>query len=190
MSSENSSSDASLLSRLQAGEDDAATALYLRYAERLLLLAKKNTGEALATRVDAEDIVQSVFRTFFRRASSGHYQIPEGEELWKLLLVIALNKVRSLAEFHGATKRAVQSTRAISDTSAIERDVTSVEVLRLTINDLLSGLPEIHQRVVHDRIQGHEINDIALRNSVSRRTCERVLQNFRGQLQLELKPKT
>jgi len=32
-------SDASLLVRFQAGEDDAATALYTRYAERLMELA-------------------------------------------------------------------------------------------------------------------------------------------------------
>ncbi len=49
----------------------------------------------LAGRVDADDIVQSVFRTFFRRVAKGDYEVPDGEELWKLFLVIALNKVRT-----------------------------------------------------------------------------------------------
>ncbi len=71
-------SDASSLVRFQAGEDDAGTALYTRYAERLMELASRSTGDELAIRVDAEDIVQSVFRTFFRRVSDGHYLIPEG----------------------------------------------------------------------------------------------------------------
>ena len=87
-------SDHSLLRRVRQGNADAPSELYLRYASRLLALAEKQTGAELARRVDPEDIVQSVFRTFFRRAAQGHYDIPVGEEIWKLLLVIALNKVR------------------------------------------------------------------------------------------------
>src|SRR5688572_7541250 len=76
--------DHSLLRRIRDGEQEAATTLYLRYAERLEALAKANTAAALAIRIDPEDVVQSVFRTFFRRASEGHYDVPEGDELWKL----------------------------------------------------------------------------------------------------------
>src|SRR4051794_30331946 len=83
-------SDQSLLQRFRRGQDDAPTLLYLRYAERLRALAAKQSSPSLAARVDPEDIVQSVFRTFFRRAALGHYNVPDGEEIWKLLLVIAL----------------------------------------------------------------------------------------------------
>jgi hypothetical protein len=34
--------------------------------------------------VDAVDLVQSIFRTFFRRVRRGCYDVPDGEELWKL----------------------------------------------------------------------------------------------------------
>src|SRR3954447_25024565 len=98
-------SDRSLLRRLQHGQADASTELYLRYAERLLALAAAQSSPELARRVDPEDIVQSVFRTFSRRASLGHYTVPDGEEIWKLLLVIALNKVRAVGAFHRAAKR-------------------------------------------------------------------------------------
>src|SRR5262245_55855145 len=87
------SSDRSLLKRFRAGDADAATQLYLRYAERLRTLARTRVGRDLAPRIDAEDIVQSVFRTFFRRAALGQYHVPDGEELWKLFLVIGLNKI-------------------------------------------------------------------------------------------------
>ena len=72
-------SDGSLLRRLRKGEQDAATRLYLRYARRLHGLATAQTGQDLKSRVDPEDIVQSVFRTFFRRAQEGHYEVPDGE---------------------------------------------------------------------------------------------------------------
>ena len=96
----------------QGGQPDASTELYLRYAERLHALVVAQSSKDLARRVDAEEIVQSVFRTFFRRASQGHYSVPEGEEMWKLLLVIALNKVRAAGAYHRAAKRDVRQTVA------------------------------------------------------------------------------
>lgn len=181
-------SDASLLVRFQAGEDDAATALYIRYAQRLIELADRNTGDDLSIRVDAEDIVQSVFRTFFRRVSDGHYMIPEGEELWKLLLVIALNKVRLIAEHHRRGKRDVGHTKPIGDQDLGQATDTS-EVLRLTLDDVLATLPKSHREVIHLRIDGYEIAEIASRVSVSRRSVERILQSFRGRLRSTLEIK-
>jgi RNA polymerase sigma-70 factor (ECF subfamily) len=178
-------SDSSLLVRFQSGEDDAATALYSRYAARLMQLANRSTGDDLSTRVDAEDIVQSVFRTFFRRVSDGHYMIPEGEELWKLLLVIALNKVRMIAIHHRAAKRNVSQTRSMGERE-IEQSTDATEVLRMTIDDVLVKLPESHQEVVHARIDGYEIAEIASRVSLSRRSVERILQSFRKRLRTTL----
>ena len=178
-------SDTSLLVRFQAGEDDAATALYTRYAERLMTLAHRNAGDDLSARVDAEDIVQSVFRTFFRRVSDGHYLIPEGEELWKLLLVIALNKVRMIAEHHRAAKRDISQTRSIGQQEFANR-ADATEVLRMTIDDILVTLPEPHQQVVHARIDGYEIAEIAQRVALSRRSVERILQSFRKRLRTSL----
>lgn len=178
-------SDASLLVRIQAGEDDAATAIYSRYASRLLKLADQNSGDDLAVRIDAEDIVQSVFRTFFRRVSDGHYLIPEGDELWKLLLVIALNKVRMIAEFHRAGKRDISHTKPIGDRDyANKSDAT--QILRMTIDDVLTTLPEAHRLVVRARIDGHEIAEISELVSVSRRSVERILQSFRKRLRQTL----
>jgi RNA polymerase sigma-70 factor (ECF subfamily) len=177
--------DASLLVRLQAGEDDAATALYTRYAHRLMELANRSRGDDLSARVDAEDIVQSVFRTFFRRVSDGHYLIPEGEELWKLLLVIALNKVRMIAEHHRAAKRDVTRTRSM-DNHDVGNPTDASEVLRMTIHDVLDSLPEPHQQVVNARIDGYEIGEIAQRVSLSRRSVERILQSFRKRLRTNL----
>ncbi|MCC9603397.1 sigma-70 family RNA polymerase sigma factor [Stieleria sp. JC731] len=176
------SSDSSLLVRFQAGEEDAATALYARYAQRLLGVAQRASGDDLAPRIAPEDIVQSVFRTFFRRVNDGHYLVPEGDELWKLLLVIALNKVRMVAEYHRAGKRDVSQTQRFPN-SEVPAAETSIEILRMTIDDLLSTLPESHQQTIRARIDGHEIAEISKRVSVSQRSVERILQTFRKRLQ-------
>jgi RNA polymerase sigma-70 factor (ECF subfamily) len=180
-------SDRSLLRRLQHGQADASTELYLRYAERLLALAASQSSPDLARRVDPEDIVQSVFRTFFRRASLGHYTVPDGEEIWKLLLVIALNKVRATGAFHRADKRDVRRTsggqafdRAVE--SEPSPDETALGFLRIVVEELLQDLPEAHRRMIELRIEGHEVREIATAVHRSKRSVERVLQDFRQQL--------
>src|SRR3954453_21853339 len=81
---EGGSADRSLLQRLHKGSEDAATQLYLRYVNRLRALTRSQCSAELARLVDTEDIVQSIFGSFFRGASQGYYEVPAGEELWKL----------------------------------------------------------------------------------------------------------
>lgn len=178
-------SDSDLLRLLQAGESSAAVEIYERYAQRLLRLANKNSSEQLAVRVAPEDIVQSVFRTFFRRATEGHYELPDGDELWKLFLVISLNKMRKKAIFHSAAKRDMARTQTIGK-SQLSGPETPSDILRMTIDEMISSLPEEHQGLIRDRIEGYEITEISERNHVSRRTTERILQAFRGRLLEEL----
>ena len=180
-------SDRSLLRRFRGGQPDAATQLYLRYAERLRALAAGQVAPDLAPRVDPEDIVQSVFRTFFRRAAGGQYDVPEGEELWKLFLVIALHKIRSTAMAHRAAKRDVRATvTGLSDTPAGRRlaapDETPLTALRLVIDDMLDGLPGSMRAIVELRVEGYGVEEIAARTERSRRSVERALQEFRNRL--------
>src|SRR5438094_139979 len=99
------STDHSLLGHIRGGDEQAAEELYHRYADRLCALVKARCSTNLARCEEPEDIVQSVFRRFFRRARQGHYEVPAGEELWRLLLVIALNKIRAAESYHHAKKR-------------------------------------------------------------------------------------
>ena len=180
-------SDRSLLRRFRGGQPDAATALYLRYAERLRVLAAGQCAPDLAPRVDPDDIVQSVFRTFFRRAARGQYDVPEGEDLWKLFMVIALHKIRSAATFHRAAKRDVRATTAgLTDAPSgphlAAPDEMSLATLRMVIDELLGALPPSMRAIVELRVEGHEVEEIARRTGRSRRSVERALHEFRSRL--------
>ena len=72
-------SDTSLLQRFRGGDEGAAAELYLRYADRLRGLIRARCSAQLAARLDADDIVQSVFRSFFRAANAGVYSVPPGK---------------------------------------------------------------------------------------------------------------
>lgn len=181
-----SATDHSLVRRLRSGEEDAATQLYLRYARRLHSLAAAQTSPQLKTRFDEEDVVQSVFRTFFRRVTVGLYNVPPGEELWHLLLVLALNKIRKLATHHQAKKRDVRRTGAPENTDYNLRNPTgdeeSLHILQWVIAEMLEELPDAHRRIVEKRIAGYQAEEISHEVARSKRTVERVLQEFRQKL--------
>ena len=180
-------SDRSLLERYRRGQDDAPTQLYLRYAERLRALAARSSSPGLSARVDPEDIVQSVFRTFFRRAAQGQYDVPEGEDLWKLFMIIALHKIRSAATFHRAAKRDVRATAASltdarTEPHLLAPDELALATLHMVIDELLSGLPPSMRTIVELRIEGHGLEEIVRRTQRSLRSVERALHEFRAGL--------
>ncbi len=180
--------DQTLLRRFKCGEADAATELYIRYANRLEQLASKQTSPDLAFRVSSDEIVQSVFRTFFRRASIGQYDVAQGEDLWKLLLIISLNKIRSQSEFHRAQKRDVGKTITLKNeffqnqSSAKDGNETAYVILKMTVDELLDDLPAGHADIVRLRIENQTLPAIAKKIGRSHRTVERVLQKFRDKL--------
>lgn len=176
--------DRSLLRRFRAGEDAAAGELYARYAERLFHLATARVSDGLKQRVDPEDIVQSVFRTFFRRAALGQYAVPAGEELWKLFLVIGLNKIREVAVHHHAGKRDSRKTAGggAADAVAAENDDIAVVALRMAIDDVLAPLPEAYREIVRLRVERYEVGEIAERVGRSKRSVERILREFQQKL--------
>ena len=181
------STDHSLLGRFRTGEQDAATELYLRYSGRLQAWASSQTSPTLQPRFDPEDVVQSVFRTLFRRVGQGLYNVPPGEELWQLLLVLALNKVRKLATYHRAQKRDVGKTLGSETLDQIQEpnasgDETSLQILQMVVDDLLCDLPSTNRKIVELRIEGYRSDAIAQRMERSKRTVERVLQDFRLKL--------
>jgi len=183
-------SDGSLLRRLRKGEQDAATRLYLRYARRLHGLATAQTGQDLKSRIDPEDIVQSVFRTFFRRAQEGHYEVPDGEEIWKLFLVIGLHKIRDAAVFHRAAKRNAARTTALAGAGESAdppaADQMAESTLRMVIDEILLNLNDSQKEIVTMRMEGAQVDEIAQATKRSHRTVERTLQKFRELLQQQI----
>src|SRR6266542_4997008 len=56
-----------LVRRLRTGDDTLADELFQRYARRLIGLARTHLDSHLRQKVDPEDVVQSVYKSFFRR---------------------------------------------------------------------------------------------------------------------------
>jgi ECF sigma factor len=70
-----------LLERFRDGDEFAAEALFSRYFDRLTSLARSRLSARLASRTDPEDIVMSVYRSFFMGARAGRFEISGGRSL-------------------------------------------------------------------------------------------------------------
>lgn len=183
-------SDETLLEMLRRGEDWAATALYLRYAARLRRLAVARGPSDLLRVCEPDDLLQSIFRSFFRKAVEGLYQVPEGGDLWNLFLIIALHKIRNRTKYHRSRKRDARRLRAGVDLTGIPAGEGSAAAgddldrvhLRITIREILDTLDPVRRAVVEMRILGHKVDEISERVNRSKRSVERMLQDFRATL--------
>jgi RNA polymerase sigma-70 factor (ECF subfamily) len=176
---------AELVRRLRAGDPAAASAFFDRYAARLTRLAGEHLGRKLAARVDGEDVVQSVFRTFFRRCAAGEFRIDSSTQVWQLLVAITLRRARSEGRHQTAGRRDV-SAEAAADAAGVAADYEpgpeEAAVLADEVEALLRGLPELYCHVLDLRLQGHAVADIAPRLGVSRQTVYRALDLLQRRL--------
>ena len=181
-------SDQSLLQDFRAGDLEAATALYERYARRLCALARGQLPSNLSRQVDPDDIVQSVFRSFFAAARAGAFEVPAGADLWPLLLVVALNKIRAQGAFHTAAKRDVRRTQALGESDNLAGALAALQTggsqpfLRIVALDLIEALPPQVRAVVELRLEGYSVDQIATRVQRTKRSVERLLQESRRRL--------
>ena len=174
--------DTTLLRRVEQGDEVAAERIFERHSSRFLRVARTRISTMFASRFDPEDIVQSTFRSFFRRAQGGSYQAPQAGDLFNLLIVIALRKVRARAVHHQAACRDVRCTNDTIDELPTRNDDRPLQDLLETIDEVCAGLGESHRTIVMLRLEGYTIEEIAERSARSRRTVERALHEFRGLL--------
>jgi RNA polymerase sigma factor (sigma-70 family) len=185
-----------LLNRVRQGDEQAASDLFNRYVERLIRLAQSRLSAKLRRRVDPEDVVQSVYRSFFSHAQDGRYQLQQSGDLWRLLAAITINKVRNQARHGAAGKRAVSAEESTTGNNsiigippeAICREPSSEElnILIEEIESEMSSLSELKRRIVELRFQGHSNEEIAEQVHCTERTVQRTLKQLRERLDKRL----
>jgi RNA polymerase sigma factor (sigma-70 family) len=183
---------ANLLARWRAGDQQAATELFQRYAERLVALAQSRLPAKLAGRVDAEDIVQSVYRSFFIAARNGRYVLERSGDLWRLLLAITLHKVHHQVRHHVAGKRAIGLEQACGQSSGAEPPIEALAqgpspADAAALSDLLEqafdGIDPLQRRMIELRLQGCRLDEIATDTGRCVHTVLRAVQRFRRKLE-------
>ena len=177
------STDHSLALREKDGDQDAAHVLYKRYVQRVFGLVDSKLGAKLRATTDAEDIVQSVFRSMFRGVQAGNYEVEPGSTLWNLLAVISLTKLRRRAHHQTAQRRDVDrlvSLQTVADGEAM--DMSTDEFLEICVRETMQKLRPSDRKILSLRIQGFTLTEISEQTSLSCRTIARRLRTSRKHL--------
>jgi RNA polymerase sigma factor (sigma-70 family) len=173
---------ADLLAMLRSGNEAAAEAVFERYAQRLIQLARGRLSSRMAARVDAEDVVQSAWRSFFVAAREGRFAIEQGGDLWRLLVEVTLHKLYRQAARHQAQRRSVAREQAGSDVNrAIAPEPTPEDAVAAAeeLDGVMQQLSERGRAALALRLQGYEHQEIARQLGASERTVRRLLADAR-----------
>lgn len=176
-----------LLKQYQAGDSQAATAIFDRYVERLIGLARTRIGPKLKRRVDPEDVVQSAYRSFFVQARNQEYQLTRSGDLWRLLASTTLNKLYSQFEKHTAAKRTIDrevpDELALANLRTCEPTVVEVVAVGEQLRLILDSLSPAERTVLMSTLQGQSTEEIGISIGKSERTVRRLLAQARQQFE-------
>lgn len=193
---EESKSFDGLCSGLRAGDSDSARELFTRFATRLVALARSRLDTRLRQKVDPEDVVQSVYKSFFIRAADGQFEFDNWDNLWTILAVITLRKCGHRVEHFRAACRDIRREQSpagfnpdesVASFQAIARDPQPSEAALFTetLERVMQQLNVREREVLTLRLQGHSTAEIAPLVQRTDRTVRLVLERIRKLLESE-----
>lgn len=174
-----------------APDDAAHGAGFERFTRRLIGLVRGQFDARLRHKIDPEDVVQSVYKSFFLRYGEGKLAAEGWDGLWGLLTMIALRKCADRVRYLRAEKRDVTreaGTPAEGEEpwrDAIGREPTPEEavVLGETVEQLLRGLSDEERKVVELSLQGYSTQEISEQLGRASRSVRRLRERVRFQLE-------
>ncbi len=191
---------------LRGGDQAAAQAVWERYFDRLVRLAKKRLAGRPDGYEDEEDAALSAFDSFCAGLAQGRFtQLADRDDLWKLLVVITARKAAAQVDRHRALKRGGAwnrvdaghgsssdgSTAGDGSLTALVAQEPTPEFAAMVAEEtgrLLGRLGDEQLRqIALDRMEGYTTDEIAARLGCARRTVARRLDLIR-QLWTEEQP--
>jgi RNA polymerase sigma-70 factor (ECF subfamily) len=182
-----------LVARWRQGDQQAASDLFQRYAGQLISLARSQLTGKLANRVDPEDVVQSVYRSFFADARDDRFRFERGGDLWQLLVTITFHKLHDHIKWHRRGKRAVEREFHFGSEDSLlglhahvrSHEPSPLEAVALVeqLEELMRLLRPLSRRILELRLQGYNLEEIAQATQRSQRSVIRVLNEVKSHLE-------
>jgi RNA polymerase sigma-70 factor (ECF subfamily) len=177
-----------LMNRLRAGDEAATTQVFNRFAGQILALARRQLHGSLRPKLDPEDVLQSVFRSFFSRQRDGRLTVENWDSLWGILLVMTLRKCGRRVQYYRAGRRDARREVSVEGglleerhAELFARDPTPSETAMLNelVGRVMRSLPEEDRAVLTLHLQGYTIAEIKARTGRAMRTVRRILDRIR-----------
>jgi DNA-directed RNA polymerase specialized sigma24 family protein len=193
------------LEGLKAGDKQAEAALWKRYCDRLVRLARKKLRHSSRRVVDEEDIALSAFNSLCLGARKGRFPaLADRDSLWGLLVFITAQKAADWIAYERRKKRGGGKVRgnsvwakgkAGSRAEDFDRCLANspgpetLNILAEEYDRLLNSLgDETLRQIAELRVQGNTVNEIAAKLDMAQRTVHRKLDLIRKILKAEISP--
>jgi RNA polymerase sigma-70 factor (ECF subfamily) len=176
---------ASITERLKADANLAAPELDEQYRARLCQLVEREMNRRFRRREDPEDVVQSAFRTFYRRNSKGEFHIDCSVDLWRLLETITRHKILKHVEKLGAGKRNPKREE-YPEGDDLRGQVPTPEDTAIAadlMENAMAGLDETYVKVFHMRLQKCTEEEIAAKLGCTRAFVRTKLNRIRDRIE-------
>ena len=174
-----------IVSRLEAATESAAAEMDEQYRAKLCQLVQQEMNRRFRRREDPEDVVQSAFRTFYRRKARGEFQIDTSVDLWRLLETITRHKILKHVERHAAAKRSPNREEYPEADNVAGQAPTPADaaIAADLIENALAGLDESYVTVFNLRLQRHTEEEIAAKLGCTRASAHAKLNRIRDRLE-------
>jgi len=180
------------MSQLRAGDETAAGEVFQRFAQRLIALARTHLNSWVRQKEDPEDVVQSVYKSFFARYGEGQFLVTNWNDLWSLLTLITIRKCADRIDYARAQRR--DTSRQVSSTNPAEQGATAWEavdpeptpiealVLTETVDGLLRAFDQDDRPIIQLSLQGYTTQEISEELQRAERTVRRVREHAKKRL--------
>ncbi len=154
-----------LNARLGAGDDDASARAFELYAHRLIDLARTRLEDKLRDQVEADELLQSVLHSFFRRVACGKTALADWNSLWTIPVILTLRKGGSPDD--------------------LAREPLNEEAAQLVgiLEEVQRGFDPEDRHIVVLCLQGLKPPEVSAELQVTERRVHRVLERVRARLQ-------
>ncbi|MEL7497768.1 MAG: ECF-type sigma factor [Planctomycetota bacterium] len=182
---------------IKDGDSDAANRIWKFYFDRLVRAVRNRLYGQNRAVSDEEDIVLSVFDSFYAAAEKGRFpDLADRDDLWRLLLTMSARKVVDKRRHDQRQRRggnvAVLPLGGDEDSVIVEAigsepSPEMILMMQESVEQLFShlGVGQL-QELAGAKLEGYSNAEIAQKFGCSERTIERRLHLIREKLQQEL----
>jgi DNA-directed RNA polymerase specialized sigma24 family protein len=159
--------------------DDAVRALWERYFDRLVRLARKKLRHAPSAMQDAEDVALSAINSFCRRAADGQFpRLDDRHDLWRILMTIAVRKAAGLFRSPIAW---TQDNGVLNRIVGREPSPALAAKVADEVRHLLETLPnDGYRTIAQKKLEGYTNDEIAAGLGCCTKNVEYKLRNIRA----------
>ncbi len=163
-----------LVGRWRLGDEAAATELYERYIERLLGMVSTQLSPKYWASIGADDLCQSAMKSMLRRVRQGHFVFENDVAVWKLLVTIALNKLRNkLKRPVAVSGHGEDGRRFLLDCLSREPGLAEALEFQDLWEEICGHISEAEQEFLRLRMEGYKQKEIAEETGIPTRTLRR-----------------